>query len=302
MSASKHGKRMPLVSVIIPCHNAQETLPETIRGVSDQDYRCTETILVDDASQDGTTGIISRAVAKRRYGMKGLFLKHSRSAGGARNAGLAVARGKFVAFLDADAVPGSDWLSRLIDLLIKQPELAGAGGAVVNATRGYLGWTDYCLCFSPFTPSSFRRDVDNLPTIGVVYRQSAIKGLRFPERHYAEDPIFNLQVRQRGGRLRFEPTVKVDHRPPIKGVNALLQRQFKMRDGFLYSRRHYSFADRWLLQAPWLFFLFPRTLLITCRLMFTRYFFIYLAVLPLVLFVEALCTARMFQLLWRGER
>lgn len=84
-----------LVSVIIPAHNAEAWLTETMRSVAAQTYPRTEVLVVDDASTDAT-----RAIAARL----GAIVVETRGAGpgGARNAGMRAARGEFLQFLDAD--------------------------------------------------------------------------------------------------------------------------------------------------------------------------------------------------------
>ncbi|MBI3944301.1 MAG: glycosyltransferase [Armatimonadetes bacterium] len=87
----------PLVSVVIPAHNAEAFLAEAIASVLDQTYPCVEALVVDDGSTDGT-GAIARG-----FGASVRCLRQENAGpGAARNTGLAHARGEYVAFLDAD--------------------------------------------------------------------------------------------------------------------------------------------------------------------------------------------------------
>ena len=99
-----------LVSVIIPAHNAEAWLAETIRSVAAQTYAPTEVLVVDDASTDGT-----RAVAARL----GAIVVEVRGAGpgGARNAGMSAARGEFLQFLDADDLLVPTKVARQVSVL-----------------------------------------------------------------------------------------------------------------------------------------------------------------------------------------
>jgi glycosyltransferase involved in cell wall biosynthesis len=87
----------PLVSVITPVYNARRYLGEAIDSVLRQTYKPVELIVVDDASDDGSADVA------RSYGTAVRYAYQPRRGGGAaRNRGVELARGEFLAFLDAD--------------------------------------------------------------------------------------------------------------------------------------------------------------------------------------------------------
>src|SRR5216683_2140359 len=92
---------MPLVSVITPVFNAVEFRPEALRSVQSQTLPDWEHILVDDGSTDGSVELIKGAVATDSR-LRLLRTQGRSGPGKARNQGLEWARGKYVAFLDAD--------------------------------------------------------------------------------------------------------------------------------------------------------------------------------------------------------
>jgi glycosyltransferase involved in cell wall biosynthesis len=88
----------PLVSIIIPCHNAARWLEATLESAQAQEGAELEIIIVDDGSTDG-----SAALARHHAGPSLRILSQARSgAAAARNHGLREARGAFIQFLDAD--------------------------------------------------------------------------------------------------------------------------------------------------------------------------------------------------------
>ena len=94
-------ENQPLVSVIIPCYNMDKFVSETIKSVLQQTYPYWEMLLVDDASTDHTVDIIkqySDADSRIRFAVKD---KHSGIAN-SRNQAIQMAKGRFLAFLDAD--------------------------------------------------------------------------------------------------------------------------------------------------------------------------------------------------------
>lgn len=90
----------PIVSVIIPVFNTEDYLSQCIESVLGQTLRDIEVICVDDGSTDSSPHMLSEFAAKDER-LKIITTPHS-NAGAARNAALAIARGRYVSFLDAD--------------------------------------------------------------------------------------------------------------------------------------------------------------------------------------------------------
>ena len=89
----------PLVSVIVPVYNGQTYLAQALESALLQDYPSKEILVVNDGSTDGTAAVL------RSFGDRIRVINQAN--GGpprARNAGLAAARGEYIAFLDADDV------------------------------------------------------------------------------------------------------------------------------------------------------------------------------------------------------
>lgn len=91
------------VSVIIPCFRCATTIVRAVESVADQSLLPLEVILVDDCSRDGTLEALFQLQA--RFGadwVKVCELPENAGPGTARNAGWALAKGRYVAFLDSD--------------------------------------------------------------------------------------------------------------------------------------------------------------------------------------------------------
>ena len=93
---------MPKVSIIIPVYNVERYLRRCMDSVVNQTLRDMEIICVDDGSTDGSAEIIREYVGKDSR-VKVLLHEHT-NAGAARNAGMAVATGEYLGFVDSD-----DW-------------------------------------------------------------------------------------------------------------------------------------------------------------------------------------------------
>lgn len=113
------GNRMPLVSVIIPTYNRISTLPAAIESVLRQTYKNLEVILVDDGSTDGTENYVRGLVDTRVRYIKNTG-RHGPAA--ARNLGVRLAVGEYVAFQDSDDEWHPEKLEKQMPLLLRSEE------------------------------------------------------------------------------------------------------------------------------------------------------------------------------------
>lgn len=90
-----------LISVVMPCYNAKAFVHEAIQSVLQQTYTNIELIVINDGSTDGSTEIIE-ALAEAHPERIRLLYQNRTGPYASRNQGLALARGNYVAFLDAD--------------------------------------------------------------------------------------------------------------------------------------------------------------------------------------------------------
>ena len=90
---------LPLLSVVIPTRNRAQLVCEAIESALSQREGQVEVIVVDDGSTDDTASVLAKRFASRIHLLR---QPHRRGAGASRNAGLRVARGQLVAFLDDD--------------------------------------------------------------------------------------------------------------------------------------------------------------------------------------------------------
>jgi len=105
-----------LVSVIIPAHNAERYLEPTLHSALGQTYGALEVIVVNDASRDTTARVASRVAATDRR-VKLVSFKSNVGAAQARNAGIELAAGRYIAFLDSDDLWAPEKTVRQIERL-----------------------------------------------------------------------------------------------------------------------------------------------------------------------------------------
>jgi len=120
---------VPLVSVIVPAYNAAATIARTLSSVVAQTYTNIEIIVVDDGSTDDTRHIAQTFAA--HCGSMRVIGQANGGVAAARNRGLAEAKGKYVAPIDADDV----WHP---DNLAKQVAALETTGAAFSFARSYI--------------------------------------------------------------------------------------------------------------------------------------------------------------------
>ena len=112
-----------LISVVIPMHNSERWIRETLVSVCVQDYPNLEIVLINDGSNDNSLGVVGKVSSKfpnvriKTYSIKNSGVSY------ARNLGIRMAEGKLIALLDSDDVWDKTKLSRQFLYLNSRPEL-----------------------------------------------------------------------------------------------------------------------------------------------------------------------------------
>lgn len=131
-------RREPLISCITIFLNGEAFIGEAIESVLAQSYSNWELILVDDGSVDGATEIARRYAAA--HPRRITYLEHpnheNRGMSASRNAGVRIARGEYIAFLDADDVWLPDRLVRHLEVLDPLPDVAMS----ISPTLAWCSW------------------------------------------------------------------------------------------------------------------------------------------------------------------
>jgi len=111
-----------LISVVVPVYNVAEYVPECLDSILGQPGADIEVIAVDDASPDGSGAILDeRAAADPR--LRVLHLATNAGLGGARNAGMAVATGTYLLFVDSDDYLAEGALAVIAAAVVDEPDL-----------------------------------------------------------------------------------------------------------------------------------------------------------------------------------
>ncbi len=197
-SKNKLKKEYELISVIVPVYQAVDTLKRCVSSILAQTYTELEIILIDDGAQDGSGKLcdeLQQADLTNR-----IKVRHSANKGvsHARNLGMEMAQGEWIAFADADDTLRIDCLQQMIQ-------------AAEGNTTELIAQTDRIFCGKQGRPAA--ENVDNRVVVsgnyflenailnsdthvwGKLYRKNLIGDLLFPEQlAIGEDMLFLLQL------------------------------------------------------------------------------------------------------------
>lgn len=108
----------PLISVIIPCFNNEDTLFDTIKSVTNQTYQNFEIIIVNDNSSDSSS-ILIKEILNQDKRIKVINNKENKGSGPSRNIGIKISEGEYICFLDADDLWIDTKLEEQLNFMLK---------------------------------------------------------------------------------------------------------------------------------------------------------------------------------------
>jgi glycosyltransferase involved in cell wall biosynthesis len=207
-----------LVSVVVPAYGHPDRLRRLIEALAAQVPGETPLTLIvsDDASPEPLEPSL------RPHVPEGIALEVVRASanggpGAARNRALELVRTPWTAFLDADELPGPDWLERL-ETIVRSPD--APDGVEGRLDAGAAGRP------TPFTHVAEVHGGDDQHVAGnVLFRTEVLRSVGgFDERfydpgrklHFREDVDLYLRLERAGKRLEFDPELRAEH-PPLPG-------------------------------------------------------------------------------------
>lgn len=201
---------MKTFSVIIPSYESQKTILTCLASLASQTFAGRFEIIVVHSSTDDVPQLISANYPDVLV----VTTKGRCYPGEARNYGLDIATGEFVAFIDAHNEVPKTWLEDLHRCFTDHPQFDGIGGSRVMREPGSLASrVQYDVEFMDFVPSRPEKTVAFVPGGNSAFRRRAIGNLRFdPGLRAFEDVQFCAALTAMGSRIRFMPQVKVYYR------------------------------------------------------------------------------------------
>ena len=190
----------PLISIIMPCYNASNTLSQAILSLLKQTYPFFELIAIDDGSKDNTKEILLNW-AKKDSRIHPFFLPH-RGIVHALNFGLYVSKGKYIVRMDSDDIANKRRLELQMEFLEKNPDIHLVGTQVVyvgkrKGFKNYVHWQNSLITSSDIKKYVFLETPIAHPTF--MFRKKIIDEVGgYADGPFPEDYEFLLRLIDKG--------------------------------------------------------------------------------------------------------
>ena len=208
----------PVISIIIPVYNVASYIREALDSVIDQTYENLEIIVIDDGSTDGSGQICDEYTTDPR-----VIVIHQKHQGvsNARNVGLDIANGEYIAFCDSDDAYHPDFIKRMLETI----DIADVSVCRFESHKCLLGIGKVYGRFNgrskgkpaPIAKAgsydrveALRAHINGLINTAVwdkLYRKELWKDIRFPDGHIYEDLDVVYRVLDRCGRVNVTDQV-----------------------------------------------------------------------------------------------
>lgn len=185
-------KMNDLISIVIPLYNAEKFICSTLLSVESQSYPNKEVIVVDDCSTDSSPNIVKKMQSKMPYLKYHRLMKNSGVAI-ARNTGIELAKGRFIAFIDSDDLWSPEKIQKQLKLFDIYPNtpftytaiyMINEQGVVIKNKRNVKSKVDY----------SYILKNTMIATSTVIIDRKVVPRIQMPLRKSAEDYSLWLQI------------------------------------------------------------------------------------------------------------
>lgn len=215
---------MPKISVVIPVYDAARWLRYCLDSVLGQSLQDIEVICVDDGSTDGSAAILAEYAEKD--GRMRVLAQENSGQGVARNRGLEIAQGEFVAFLDSDDLyPDGNVLADLVAAAERNGVDACGGsleellpnGAIRSSFSGFAS----ALSFQSEGKIDFRDYAYDYGYYRFIYRLGLLRRFKieFPNYRRFQDPPFMVRALSAAGAFYVIPRPTYRYRVEMKSVD-----------------------------------------------------------------------------------
>ena len=185
------------VSVIVPIYNVDKFLRKCIDSILNQTYKELEIILVDDGSTD-KSGEICDEYSNRFTNISTIHKKNG-GLSSARNAGLDIATGEYVSFIDSDDFIESNMYEKMVNAIQKSGKDIATCGRYVDIYGLHENIEFNCENQKEYTKTQAIKSILHFSKIDVsacdkLYKRKLFEEIRYPEGRISEDAavIFNI--------------------------------------------------------------------------------------------------------------
>lgn len=200
---------MPLVSVIMPVHNAIRFLRKSVDSVLNQTYNNLELIIIDDCSNDGSTEA-AKECANLDSRVRVIVNSSNKGVAETRNVGIREAKGKYIALLDSDDIWDAFKLEKQVELIEKE------NAQIAYCSYGFINENDVSIKKSFIVPEytdfgqMLKRCVISCST--ALIDADIFKKYVFTSEYYHEDYVMWMKLLKNGAKAVGDKTVLAHYR------------------------------------------------------------------------------------------
>lgn len=189
----------PLVSIIVPIYKVESYLRQCLDSIVGQTYTNLEIILVDDGSLDGCPQICDEYATKDDR----IVVIHKKNGGlsDARNAGLDIAKGDYIYFLDSDDIIPSNCIRTLFEIISKEnADIASSSYEEFTNDEPPSESSNQNISYTTMNASEVLVLLCENKTKGImsscmkIYKRECFDGIRFPKGKLYEDARINYKI------------------------------------------------------------------------------------------------------------
>lgn len=221
MEALSHTQTAPEITVVVVNYNGGDYIRGCLESLARQTFRNFETIVVDNASKDGSIdrlGMLPPNTTVLREPVNHGFA-------GGNNLAARLGKGRWLALLNPDAEAATDWLESMMRAVQERPShrIVACLQVSLSDTSILDGVGDCYLAYGYAWRGGFGRSVSEIPAAGECFAPCGAAALYprdlflscggFDERYfcYHEDVDLGFRLRLLGERCQFDPKCKVRH-------------------------------------------------------------------------------------------
>ena len=236
------------ISVVIPCYNCANTISQTLASLNQQDFsESFEIIVVNNNSSDNSYDVI-----KSFSNVKLLHETEIQNAAASRNRGIDNAQGNIIAFIDADCIAASNWLSEGIKGF-KKSDLSRVGGRVqVSPLSPSSNSIEILDTLYSFCQRQLVEQYQTAMTGNLFIRKSLFEKIGYfnPKFFELEDIEFGQRAAQEGFSIDYVKNSVVFHPPRHTFISLWKKSVRNGRGNFLLCQNCAEWAGKWGWKHP----------------------------------------------------
>lgn len=241
-----------LISVIVPVYNVEKYLSKCVNSILAQTYQNFEIILVEDGSSDGSRAICDSYAAKD--GRVHVIYQTNKGVSSARNAGIGIASGEYIMFVDSDDYLREDCFYTMLDQIQGCDYVAcglvheDADGTKLECSvpTRIIELTGVQALRNHYSLPKIDRGIEAVHVWGKLYRRSLFESLRFQNELLFEDIHLMPYLLLKCQKVRFIPYVGyyyVQHNSSITNRKDSAHAERLFRDSFRIWEDHLKLYD-----------------------------------------------------------